>query len=61
MLSTVLLILLILFLVGGLPTWSHSRAWGYGPAGIIGTVLLIYVILILIGTIPVSFYHYGPP
>ncbi|HVT62871.1 MAG TPA: DUF3309 family protein [Legionellaceae bacterium] len=59
--TTLLLILLILFLIGGLPTWPHSRTWGYGPTGIIGTILLIYLILILIGTIPVGFYHVGSP
>ncbi|MGV3740079.1 MAG: DUF3309 family protein [Gammaproteobacteria bacterium] len=60
MLSTLLLILLILFLIGGLPTWPHSRGWGYGPSGILGTILLIYLIMILLGTVPVPFYHYGP-
>ena len=44
-----LLILLILLLVGGLPSWNHSRNWGYGPSGLIGLVLVIAVILILTG------------
>ncbi len=57
MLSTILLIVLILFLIGGLPTWSYSRNWGYGPMGLIGTILVIYLILILIGNVEVAFYH----
>ncbi|MDP3705179.1 MAG: DUF3309 family protein [Legionellaceae bacterium] len=59
MLGTILLILLILFLIGGLPTWPHSRNWGYGPVSIIGTILVIYLVLILIGMIPIGFSH-GP-
>jgi hypothetical protein len=48
----ILIILLVLLLVGGLPTWGHSRKWGYGPAGGLGTVLLVVVILVLLGVIP---------
>ncbi len=59
MLGTILLILLILFLIGGLPTWPHSRNWGYGPASIIGTILVIYLVLIVIGLIPIGFSHGG--
>ena len=55
MLGTILLIFLILLLLGGLPTWPHSRNWGYGPSGIIGTILVIYLILILIGRVSVGF------
>ncbi len=55
MLGTILLILLILFLIGGLPTWPHSRGWGYGPSGIIGLILVIYLILVLIGRINIGF------
>jgi hypothetical protein len=51
MLGTVLLIVLILLLVGALPTWPHSRAWGYGPSGALGTVLVVLLILVLIGRI----------
>lgn len=47
--STVLLVLLILLLVGALPTWPHSRSWGYAPTGVLSTVLLIVVILLLLG------------
>jgi hypothetical protein len=49
--SLILLILLILLLVGALPTWGHSRNWGYGPSGGLGLVVLILVILLLMGKI----------
>jgi hypothetical protein len=49
--SLILLILLILLLVGALPTWGHSRSWGYGPSGGLGLVLLIVVVLLLMGKI----------
>lgn len=52
MIGTIILILLILFLLGALPRWGHSREWGYGPSGIIGLILVIYLILILIGRVP---------
>jgi len=48
---TILLIVLILFLVGALPTWPHSRNWGYGPSGGLGTVLVILLILFLLHVI----------
>ena len=50
-LGTILLIVLILILVGALPTWPHSRDWGYKPTGGIGLVLIIVVILLLLGRI----------
>ena len=53
--GTILLIILVLLLIGGLPTWPHSRAWGYGPSGLIGTILIIFLILILIGRVHISF------
>jgi hypothetical protein len=49
--SMILLILLILLLVGALPTWGHSRNWGYGPSGGLGLVVLILVVLLLMGRI----------
>jgi hypothetical protein len=49
MLWTILIILLILMLVGALPTWGHSRSWGYGPSGILGVILVIILILFLMG------------
>jgi hypothetical protein len=51
MLGTILLILLILMLLGSLPTWPHSRSWGYYPSGGLGVVLAILVILLLLGKI----------
>jgi len=51
MLSTILIILLVLFLVGALPTWPHSASWGYGPSGVIGLILIILLILFLLGRI----------
>ncbi len=50
-LSTILLIVLILILVGALPTWPHSRNWGYYPSGGIGLVLVILLILVLLGRV----------
>jgi len=51
----ILLIVLVLLLVGGLPTWKHSRNWGYGPTGGLGVLLLILVILLILGVIPRGF------
>jgi hypothetical protein len=51
MLGTVLVILLVLMLVGALPTWPHSRNWGYGPTGGLGVLLAILVVLLLLGRI----------
>jgi Protein of unknown function (DUF3309) len=50
-LSTILLIVLVLMLIGSFPTWPHSSKWGYGPSGGIGLVLVILVILLLMGRI----------
>jgi hypothetical protein len=49
--GTILLIVLILFLIGALPTWGHSRSWGYGPSGGLGLVVVIVVVLLLMGRI----------
>lgn len=49
--GTILLIVLVLLLVGAVPTWGHSRNWGYGPSGGIGLVLLVVVVLLLLGRI----------
>jgi len=51
MLGTILLIVLILLLVGALPTWSHSSGWGYLPSGGLGLVLLIVIVLLVAGRI----------
>jgi hypothetical protein len=47
--GTILLIILILFLIGALPTWPHSRGWGYYPSGLVGIVVVILLILLLTG------------
>lgn len=49
MLTTILIIILILALLGALPSWPHSQSWGYGPSGLLGTVLIILIILLLLG------------
>ncbi|MHB8534844.1 MAG: DUF3309 family protein [Sulfuricaulis sp.] len=51
MLGTILIIVVILILVGALPTWPHSRQWGYFPSGGLGLILLILIILLLLGKI----------
>lgn len=51
MLGTVLVIVLVLLLLGALPTWPHSRSWGYYPSGGLGVVLGILVVLLLLGKI----------
>ncbi len=48
-LGTILLIVIVLMLLGAIPTWPHSKNWGYGPTGGIGLILVILLILILMG------------
>lgn len=52
MLSTILIVILILMLMGAMPRWPHSRNWGYAPSGGLGLVLLILIILLLLGRLP---------
>lgn len=47
--GTILIIILILLLIGALPTWGFSRGWGYGPSGLLGLILIIVIILLLAG------------
>lgn len=47
--GTIILIILVLALVGVLPTWGHSRSWGYAPSGIVGVLVLVLVVLLLTG------------
>ena len=49
--TTIIIIILILVLLGSLPTWGYSRGWGYGPSGLLGTILVIVLILWLLGRI----------
>ncbi len=51
MLGTILLILLILILIGALPTWPYSSGWGYGPSGALGVVLAVIIILYLVNRV----------
>ena len=51
MLGTILLVILVLILLGALPTWGHSRNWGYGPSGGVGLIALIIIVLLLTGRI----------
>ena len=50
-LGTILLIIILLLLIGALPTWPHSRGWGYAPGGILGVILIVLLILVLMGRI----------
>ena len=50
-LGTILLIVLILLLIGAIPSWPHSRSWGYGPSGGLGLVVVIVIILLVMGRI----------
>ncbi|WP_187968630.1 DUF3309 family protein [Aquibium microcysteis] len=50
-LGTILIIILILLLLGAIPTWPHSRSWGYGPSGLLGVVVIVLLILLLMGRI----------
>ena len=50
-LTTIVLIVLVLLLVGAIPAWPHSRGWGYGPSGGLGVVVLIVSVLLLMGRI----------
>jgi hypothetical protein len=51
MLGTILVVILILMLLGALPTWGHSRNWGYGPSGGMGLLVIVLVVLLLTGRI----------
>ena len=48
-LGTILLIVLVLMLIGAVPTWPHSRSWGYAPSGVLGLVVVVIVVLLLMG------------
>ena len=51
MLGTILIVILILMLLGAMPTWGHSRNWGYGPSGGMGLIVIVLVVLLLTGRI----------
>jgi len=48
-LGTVLLIVVVLLLIGAIPSWPHSRSWGYGPSGILGVVAVVVLVLLVMG------------
>ncbi|MDP1647664.1 MAG: DUF3309 family protein [Rubrivivax sp.] len=48
-LGTILLIVLILMLIGAIPTWPHSKGWGYAPSGVLGLVVVVILVLLLMG------------
>jgi len=48
-LGTILLIVLILMLIGAVPTWPHSRSWGYAPSGVLGLIVVVILVLLLMG------------
>jgi hypothetical protein len=50
-LSTILIIILILLLIGAIPSWGYSRGWGWGPSGIVGVLLIILIVMLLTGRI----------
>jgi hypothetical protein len=50
-LSTILIIILILVLIGAIPAWPYSSGWGYGPSGLVGVILIILIVLALMGRI----------
>lgn len=47
--GTILLIVLVLVLIGALPTWNHSRSWGYGPTGVVGLLVIVLIVMLLTG------------
>lgn len=51
MLGTILLIVLVLLLLGAIPSWPYSRGWGYAPSGTLGVILIIVIVLLLMGRI----------
>jgi hypothetical protein len=53
--GAILLLILILLLLGGLPTWPHSRNWGYYPSGIVTLLIVVLLLLILLGPVPLWF------
>lgn len=50
-LTTLLIIILILILIGAIPSWPYSRSWGYGPSGIVGVIFIVLLILLFLGRI----------
>ena len=51
----ILLIVLVVLLLGAMPTWGHSRSWGYGPSGLLGLLLVVVIVCLLLGYLPRGF------
>ena len=49
--GTIVLVLLVLVLIGAIPSWPHSRSWGYAPSGLLGTVVIVLLVLLVMGRI----------
>lgn len=49
--TTILIVILVLLLIGALPNWPYSRGWGYGPTGIVGILLIVLLVLLLLGRV----------
>ena len=47
--STILIVILVLVLIGALPSWRHSKGWGYGPSGLLGLIVIVLIVLLLTG------------
>ena len=56
-----LLVIVLILLLGGLPTWPHSRSWGYGPSGVLGVLLVILLVMVILNLIPPVGFRFGPP
>ncbi len=50
-LSTIVLIVLVLILIGAFPSWPHSRSWGYGPSGVVGLLVLVLLVMLVMGRV----------
>jgi hypothetical protein len=59
--GTILLIILILLLLGAVPSWPYSRSWGYRPAGLLGVLLIVLLVLLLLNVIPWGFTYHTVP
>jgi hypothetical protein len=59
--GTILLIILIVLLLGAVPSWPYSRNWGYGPSGILGLLLIVLLVLLLLDVLPWDFSYHAVP
>ncbi|MBC7851888.1 MAG: DUF3309 domain-containing protein [Pirellulaceae bacterium] len=57
----ILLVVVLILLLGGLPTWNHSRNWGYGPSGVLGLLLVILLVMVVLQVIPPVGFNFGRP